>query len=117
MAFRVTGYRPNDDAAVKIPGADLMHDLRLLVEDLSDSIDLPADAVGEQVVEEVVVGAHLAQKYPRPPIQSPPACNNRRPKIPDDMPEVQAELLRSCWDAQPEKRPTFMEIITQLQEL
>ncbi|QDU91632.1 RNA polymerase sigma factor SigA [Pirellulimonas nuda] len=50
VAFRVTGYRPNDDAAVKIPGADLMHDLRLLVEDLSDSIDLPADAVGEQVL-------------------------------------------------------------------
>ncbi len=50
VAFRVTGFRPNDDALVQIPGSDLMHDLRLLVEDLSDSIDLPADAVGEQVL-------------------------------------------------------------------
>ncbi|TWT96632.1 RNA polymerase sigma factor SigB [Botrimarina colliarenosi] len=39
--------RPDRD---KAPGADLIHDLRLLVEDLSDSVDLPADAVGEQVL-------------------------------------------------------------------
>ena len=34
----------------KAPGSDLIHDLRLLVEDLSDSVDLSADAVGEQVL-------------------------------------------------------------------
>lgn len=34
----------------KAPGSDVIHDLRLLVEDLSDSVDLPADAVGEQVL-------------------------------------------------------------------
>ena len=34
----------------KAAGADLIHDLRLLIEDLSDSVDLPADAVGEQVL-------------------------------------------------------------------
>ncbi|MEO0531607.1 MAG: RNA polymerase subunit sigma-70, partial [Planctomycetota bacterium] len=39
--------RPDRD---KAPGADLIHDLRLLVEDLSDSVDLPADSVGEQVL-------------------------------------------------------------------
>lgn len=39
--------RPDRD---KAPGLDLIHDLRLLVEDLSDSVDLPADAVGEQVL-------------------------------------------------------------------
>lgn len=39
--------RPDRD---KAPGVDLIHDLRLLVEDLSDSVDLPADAVGEQVL-------------------------------------------------------------------
>ncbi|QDV76260.1 sigma-70 family RNA polymerase sigma factor [Botrimarina mediterranea] len=39
--------RPDRD---KAPGIDLIHDLRLLVEDLSDSVDLPADAVGEQVL-------------------------------------------------------------------
>ena len=33
----------------KISSADLLHDLRLLVEDLSDAIGLSADAVGEQV--------------------------------------------------------------------
>ncbi|MGL4513145.1 MAG: sigma-70 family RNA polymerase sigma factor [Lacipirellulaceae bacterium] len=39
--------RPDRDKAA---GADLIHDLRLLVEDLSDSVDLPAEAVGEQVL-------------------------------------------------------------------
>jgi RNA polymerase primary sigma factor/RNA polymerase sigma factor len=39
--------RPDRDKAA---GADLIHDLRLLVEDLSDSVDLPADSVGEQVL-------------------------------------------------------------------
>ena len=34
----------------KASGADLIHDLRLLIEDLSDSVDLPADAIGEQVL-------------------------------------------------------------------
>lgn len=34
----------------KASGSDLIHDLRLLIEDLSDSVDLPADAVGEQVL-------------------------------------------------------------------
>lgn len=50
VGFRVTGFRPNNDAETLIPGADLLHDLRLLVEDLSDSVDLPADALGEQVL-------------------------------------------------------------------
>ena len=33
----------------KISAKDLLHDLRLLVEDLSDAVDLNAEAVGEQV--------------------------------------------------------------------
>ena len=33
----------------RIPGSDLVHDLRLFVEDISDSADLNAEAVGEQV--------------------------------------------------------------------
>jgi len=33
----------------KISSADLLHDLRLFVEDLSDAIELDADTVGEQV--------------------------------------------------------------------
>lgn len=50
VCFRVTGIRPETDASVNIPGAELRHDLRLLVEDLSDSADLEADAIGEQVL-------------------------------------------------------------------
>ncbi|MEO1496943.1 MAG: sigma-70 family RNA polymerase sigma factor [Planctomycetota bacterium] len=42
------GWVPRDRD--KAQGTDLIHDLRLLVEDLSDSVDLPADAVGEQVL-------------------------------------------------------------------
>lgn len=33
----------------RIPGSDLVHDLRLFVEDISDSADLNAETVGEQV--------------------------------------------------------------------
>ncbi|QDU58881.1 sigma-70 family RNA polymerase sigma factor [Aeoliella mucimassa] len=53
VCYRVTGYRPdanNEDAKQQMQGEDLLHDLRLLVEDLSDSIDLDAEAVGEQVL-------------------------------------------------------------------
>jgi RNA polymerase primary sigma factor/RNA polymerase sigma factor len=50
VCFRITGYRPTDDAAIKLQGVDLLHDLRLLIEDISDSIDLAVDAIGEQVL-------------------------------------------------------------------
>jgi RNA polymerase sigma factor (sigma-70 family) len=48
----------------KIPGRDLVHDLRLLVEDLSDVADLPADAMGEQVftVEELARQFNVSTK-------------------------------------------------------
>ena len=44
--------------------------------------------------------------------------NNKdyRPVIPDDVPEEIAELMECCWDADPEKRPTFIEIINFLDE-
>lgn len=48
--FRITGYRPSEDSTQKIAGADLLHDLRLLIEDLSDATDLAADAMGEPVL-------------------------------------------------------------------
>ena len=50
VCFRITGIRPETDASEKIAGDDLRHDLRLLVEDLSDSADLQADAIGEPVL-------------------------------------------------------------------
>ncbi|HEX6960961.1 MAG TPA: sigma-70 family RNA polymerase sigma factor [Lacipirellula sp.] len=48
----------------KIPGRDLVHDLRLLVEDLSDAAELPADAMGEQVftVEELARQFNVSTK-------------------------------------------------------
>ncbi len=50
VCFRITGYRPEDDAATQLLGSGLLHDLRLLIEDFSDSIDLSAEAIGEQVL-------------------------------------------------------------------
>jgi len=51
-------------AARKVRGRDLVHDLRLLVEDLSDVADLPADAMGEQVftVEELARQFNVSTK-------------------------------------------------------
>ena len=48
----------------KISGTDLVNDLRLLVEDLSDMIELAADAVGEQVftVEELAKQFNVSTK-------------------------------------------------------
>ena len=48
----------------KIRGRDLVHDLRLLVEDLSDAAELPADAVGEPVftVEELARQFNVSTK-------------------------------------------------------
>jgi RNA polymerase primary sigma factor/RNA polymerase sigma factor len=57
-----------DDApaavAPKVHGRDLVHDLRLLVEDLSDAAELPADAMGEQVftVEELARQFNVSTK-------------------------------------------------------
>src|SRR3954467_11728975 len=45
VCFRVTGYRPTEPAPSKIKGEDLRHDLRLFVEDLSDSADMAADQI------------------------------------------------------------------------
>lgn len=49
ICFRLTGYRPASFPHTKISGADARHDLRLLVEDLSDSANLSAEHAGEQV--------------------------------------------------------------------
>ena len=48
----------------KISGADLVNDLRLLVEDLSDMVELTADSVGEQVftVEELAKQFNVSTK-------------------------------------------------------
>src|SRR6476660_3772047 len=64
VCFRVTGYRPAEPAPSKITGEDLRHDLRLFVEDLSDSADMAADNIGEQVltVEELAKQFNVSTK-------------------------------------------------------
>jgi len=48
--FRVTDFRPESFPNLKLKGSEAEHDLRLFVEDLSDSANVPAEAVGEQVL-------------------------------------------------------------------
>jgi RNA polymerase primary sigma factor/RNA polymerase sigma factor len=64
VCFRITGYRPEDGAHSKIQGADLLHDLRLFVEDVSDSADMTAENIGEQVltVEELAKQFNVSTK-------------------------------------------------------
>lgn len=55
LCFRVTNYRPETPIRHSIASADLKHDLRLLIEDLSDSADVAVSEVAEPVhtVEEL----------------------------------------------------------------
>jgi RNA polymerase primary sigma factor/RNA polymerase sigma factor len=55
VCFRITNYRPESATRHSIAAADLLHDLRLLIEDLSDSADIAVAEVPEQVhtVEEL----------------------------------------------------------------
>jgi hypothetical protein len=40
-----------------------------------------------------------------------------RPKIPEDVPEALANLIRACWQADATKRPKFHYIQEVLEEL
>lgn len=40
-----------------------------------------------------------------------------RPKIPEDVPEEIAKLIRCCWQKDPEKRPSFDQIADNLEKL
>jgi len=64
VCYRITGYRPTASTATKISGADLRHDLRLFVEDLSDAAEMTADNIGEQVltVEELAKQFNVSTK-------------------------------------------------------
>jgi len=50
LCYRITNYRPEDYPDLKLTGREASHDLRLFVEDVSDSADVPADAAGERVL-------------------------------------------------------------------
>jgi RNA polymerase sigma factor (sigma-70 family) len=55
LCYRITEYRPDTAAGVSLSGKEIAHDLRLFVEDVSDSADLRAEDAGEPVhtVEEL----------------------------------------------------------------
>ena len=38
-------------------------------------------------------------------------CNGLRPNISEDTPKLLADLIRKCWDAKPENRPTAKELL------
>lgn len=49
LCEQITAYRPEMYPDLMITGEEAVHDLRCLVEDLSDSVDLPVEAAGEEV--------------------------------------------------------------------
>jgi RNA polymerase primary sigma factor len=55
LCYRITEYRPDSAAGVTVPGKDVAHDLRLFVEDVSDSANVSVEDAGEPVhtVEEL----------------------------------------------------------------
>jgi len=43
------------------------------------------------------------------------AQQNIRPPIPADCPPAYAQLMRDCWESDPQKRPSFADILTRLE--
>jgi len=50
LCYRITDYRPESFPDAKLPGRDASHDLRLFVEDVSDSANLDAQRLSEPVL-------------------------------------------------------------------
>ena len=50
LCYRITDYRPESFPNLKLSGREAGHDLRLFVEDLSDSANVAAAAAGENVL-------------------------------------------------------------------
>ena len=50
VCFEITGYRPDANAEIQISGTDIAHDLRCLVEDLSDSLNVSITDLDEPVL-------------------------------------------------------------------
>lgn len=50
ICYRITKYRPESYPDMKFSGREAAHDLRLFVEDLSDSANVAVEEVGEQVL-------------------------------------------------------------------
>ncbi|MFI4873857.1 MAG: sigma-70 family RNA polymerase sigma factor [Blastopirellula sp. JB062] len=50
LYFRITDFRPDDNPKGTVEGKETQHDLRLFVEDLTDSADIPVELAGEEVL-------------------------------------------------------------------
>ena len=50
LCYRITKFRPESHPDLKLTGREASHDLRLLVEDLSDAASVPAHDAGEEVL-------------------------------------------------------------------
>ncbi|HZZ28203.1 MAG TPA: sigma-70 family RNA polymerase sigma factor [Pirellulales bacterium] len=59
LCYRITDYRPTSFANSKLTGEQAGHDLRLLVEDLTEAASVKADSAGE----EVLTVEELARKF------------------------------------------------------
>jgi len=64
VCFRITDFRPEAYPDLRLSGKEASHDLRLFVEDVSDSANVPVDAVDERVltVEELAKYFHVSTK-------------------------------------------------------
>ena len=49
LCYHLTDFRPDSQPGVSVGGSDAQHDLRLLVEDLTDAANLDAEGAGERV--------------------------------------------------------------------
>jgi RNA polymerase primary sigma factor/RNA polymerase sigma factor len=49
LCFRITNFRNEKSARQNLAGVDVLHDLRLLIDDLSDSADITVEEVGQPV--------------------------------------------------------------------
>lgn len=49
LCYRITQFYPQEHARLQISGEEAIHDLRLLIEDLTDAARIPADQVGQRV--------------------------------------------------------------------
>ncbi|MCC7351760.1 MAG: sigma-70 family RNA polymerase sigma factor [Phycisphaerales bacterium] len=57
VVYRITGYHPKDEVTADLlTGLALQHDLGVLIEQLSDSLNLPADSAAEPVLTIEQVG-------------------------------------------------------------
>eukprot|EP01096_Ripella_sp_DP13-Kostka_P016473 TRINITY_DN802_c0_g2_i2.p1 TRINITY_DN802_c0_g2~~TRINITY_DN802_c0_g2_i2.p1 ORF type:complete len:613 (+),score=284.80 TRINITY_DN802_c0_g2_i2:197-1840(+) len=69
------------------------------------------------ILWEVVTQQHPFSHHNSYPRYSNSVINGERPPIPASCPHSLADLMRQCWDAQPENRPTVVGVITKLEEI